>query len=49
MQPTNIDVADLPVARTGWQGVHVKAEPKLYTKDQLVNELGFEYYNWDGR
>jgi hypothetical protein len=43
-----IDMANLPVTSTGWQGRNAAADPQLYSKDHLVDEQQFEYINWDG-
>ena len=42
------DVASLPVAKTGWQGIRLDPDPRLYSKDELVEKLGFKYVEWDG-
>lgn len=42
------DVASLPVAKTGWQGIQLDPDPRLYSKDELVEKLGLKYVEWDG-
>jgi hypothetical protein len=47
---TGIDAINLPVTSSGWQGIpaKVKLGTALYTKAQLVDELGFTHVDWDG-
>lgn len=41
-------MASLPVAKTGWQGIQLDPDPRLYSKDELVEKLGLKYVEWDG-